>query len=125
MGDARLGKEDGEGVGHITLLHEVGDQADSQFESQTILSVLQIDVDSLILQAELVVELGAQLRLQTVQHTCILHRAEQLLLELVLGASRATGRPTGRIPRNVLEVARVGLAGAAKLIRLLLLPHLN
>ena len=55
LSDARLWQEDGKGVGHVTLLHQVGHQTHGKFERESVLRVRHVDIDPLILQPELVV----------------------------------------------------------------------
>ena len=51
LGDSRLWQEDRESVRHIALFHKVSDQANCNFECQSVLCLSQIDIHALVLQS--------------------------------------------------------------------------
>ena len=87
----RLGQEEGKSVWHVALFHQIGTETDSDFETQAVFSVPQVHVHLFVLQAELIVQFGPQLRFQRVQDTGIFHRCEKLLLELSFAGVATAG----------------------------------
>ena len=110
---AALGQEDGESVRHVALLHQVGDEGHREFEGQPIIDVLETNcrlVWFFVLKLELLVQLAAQLRLERIQDSGLLHLLEQLLLEGLFVRVRSTaGRANGVHGAAEALRARLGL----------------